>query len=196
MTKTKIDYSKCAIYKLCCRDPEITDIYVGSTTNLVSRKHKHKSDCSNINTTNHNSYVYRYIREHGGWENWDLVIIETPQCKNSVELHTRERYYIDLMKATLNVKIPTRTHAEFARKYRAMHKDKLKQYGRQQRILNKERLTHYRRQYYLNNKDKIQEHRTIQTQCAVCDIAMLRVNISKHVKTKKHIKKLEPLKNE
>ncbi len=36
MTKKEIDYSKGLIYKLCCKDPTITDVYIGSTTSLPS----------------------------------------------------------------------------------------------------------------------------------------------------------------
>ena len=32
------DYSKCFIYKLCCRDASIEEIYIGSTCNLTRRK--------------------------------------------------------------------------------------------------------------------------------------------------------------
>ena len=35
------DYSNGIVYKLCCNDPAITDIYVGSTLNMKSRKYEH-----------------------------------------------------------------------------------------------------------------------------------------------------------
>ena len=35
-------YENAVVYKLCCDDPEITDIYVGSTCNFKVRKHGHK----------------------------------------------------------------------------------------------------------------------------------------------------------
>jgi hypothetical protein len=38
MPKTIIDYSKCVMYKIVCNDLEITDIYVGHTTNFTRRK--------------------------------------------------------------------------------------------------------------------------------------------------------------
>jgi hypothetical protein len=36
-------YEKAVVYKLCCDDPEITDIYVGSTCNFKVRKWNHKA---------------------------------------------------------------------------------------------------------------------------------------------------------
>ena len=41
MPKTPIDYSKACIYKICCKDVEIVDVYVGSTTNLIQRRKSH-----------------------------------------------------------------------------------------------------------------------------------------------------------
>ncbi len=67
MPKNKINYSNTIIYKLCCNDPEITDIYIGNTTNFTKRKNNHKSCCNNSNDKNHNFYVYQFIRNHGGW---------------------------------------------------------------------------------------------------------------------------------
>ena len=53
MPKVEIDYSKTIIYKLCCKDINITDIYVGHTTNFIKRKNEHKSDCNNPNNVPH-----------------------------------------------------------------------------------------------------------------------------------------------
>ena len=44
--------SKYSIYKLCCKNPEITNIYVGSTKNFTRRKHQHKNNCINENAKN------------------------------------------------------------------------------------------------------------------------------------------------
>ena len=38
MPKLPINYDKTHFYKLCCRDPTITDIYVGHTTDFTRRK--------------------------------------------------------------------------------------------------------------------------------------------------------------
>ena len=38
MTLKKIDYSKLVVYKIVCNDLRVTDLYVGSTTNIEQRK--------------------------------------------------------------------------------------------------------------------------------------------------------------
>ena len=103
MPKVPMDYSKAVIYKICCKDTSITDVYVGSTTNLVKRRYDHK-----ISSTTKGSNVYQFIRDHGGFENWDVVMIEQYPCNNYMELHTREREWMERLKATLNQNNPIR----------------------------------------------------------------------------------------
>ena len=43
MPRLPTDYSKGFIYKLCCLDVNIKDIYVGSSTNFKERKKQHKN---------------------------------------------------------------------------------------------------------------------------------------------------------
>src|SRR3989338_6111731 len=101
MPKKPIDYSKAVIYKICCRDPTIKDIYIGSTTDLRKRKNNHKSTCNNANKKAYGCYVYEFIRNNNGWENWDVVVVEECQnIKNNEQLHTRERHYIEQLGAS------------------------------------------------------------------------------------------------
>jgi predicted GIY-YIG superfamily endonuclease len=75
-----VNYNNSIIYKLCCKDPEITEIYVGSTTNFYRRKQKHKSTCNNSNDKGYNLNIYQFIRDNGGWENWQMVEVERYKC--------------------------------------------------------------------------------------------------------------------
>ena len=56
------DYSKTIVYKLCCKDPNIEDIYIGSTCNLRKRKNQHKNSCINEKNSNYSNRVYIFIR--------------------------------------------------------------------------------------------------------------------------------------
>ena len=49
MPKDLIDYSKTVIYKICCLDKSIQDLYIGHTTNFTKRKYQHKVCCNDIN---------------------------------------------------------------------------------------------------------------------------------------------------
>ncbi len=121
--KLQRDYKKSIIYKLCCKDPNITEIYVGSTTNFNRRKQGHKHACNYENAKRYNSKVYKVIRDNGNWDNWDMIQIEEYECENKRQLESKERYYIETLKSSLNGKIPTRT----AKEYYQQNKDKKKQ---------------------------------------------------------------------
>jgi len=106
MTKTPIDYSNAVIYKICCNDSDVTDCYVGSTTNFRIRKHRHKFNCCIEMTREYNIKIYQFIRANGGWDNWSMILIETYPTTTSLELIKRERYWYDEIKPTLNTKAP------------------------------------------------------------------------------------------
>lgn len=50
------------IYKIQCKNTDITDIYIGSSLNYEQRQQKHKTDCNNINNPNYNIKLYKFIR--------------------------------------------------------------------------------------------------------------------------------------
>jgi hypothetical protein len=102
MPKVEIDYSNTIIYKITCKDPSITDLYVGHTTNFVQRKHSHKQSCINDKSLNYNCKLYQVIRNNGGWSNWSMEIINFFNCKDHYEARKKEQEYFVLLQATLN----------------------------------------------------------------------------------------------
>ena len=106
-------YSEGLIYKLCCNDPNIHDIYVGSTTNFAMRFYSHKSMCHNQISNSFNHYKYKFIRDNGGFGEWTMQLIEKFPCKNVTELHTRERFWYDQLNCTLNKAVPAQTAQEY-----------------------------------------------------------------------------------
>ena len=120
------DYSKCVIYKLCCKDLNIKDIYVGSTCNFINRKHRHKLCCYNENDTKKYNYkVYKFIRENGGFENWDMILIEEYSCENKQQKLQRERYWLEELKASLNGNVPGRDIKEYLKEYHETNKERI-----------------------------------------------------------------------
>ena len=118
-----VNYSQSIIYKICCRNPDIKEIYIGSTTNFYRRKQEHKSICNNSNIKNYNLNVYKFIRANGNWDNWDMIIIEKFECNDKLELHKQERYWLENLQASLNSQIPNRSKKE----HYDNNKDKIKQ---------------------------------------------------------------------
>ena len=122
MPRTIPNYSQSIIYKLCCNDPEITDIYVGSTTNFSNRKKAHKSICNNENNRRYHLNVYQFIRNNGNWDNWSMIQIEQYKATDKRNLETRERYYIEQLGATLNKITPAQTQEEIRQHQKEFHK--------------------------------------------------------------------------
>ena len=106
MPKVPRDYSNGLIYVIFCRDRAIMDLYIGSTTNFRQRKSKHKTESKNRGGKKQ-AKVYNFIREHGGWDNWDIMIIEKFPCNYSHELLAREMYWQELLKSSLNSGTPS-----------------------------------------------------------------------------------------
>ena len=153
MPRKAIDYSRTIIYKIVSRDLNISKCYVGHTTDFPHRKRGHKTHCNNSKDKKHNIYVYSYIRENGGWDNWDMIEIEKFPCLDVNEAHKRERYYIELLKAELNKQLPTRTYKE----YYEQNIEQIKEQHKEYRENNLEHLKEKRNEWREENKDKIKE---------------------------------------
>jgi hypothetical protein len=100
-------------YRLVCRDPTVTEVYVGHTTSEVDRRTSHKTNCTNEKSKKYNYFVYRFIRQHGSWDNWQLIVHEKKPVKDIFEAVLQERYWCEFYKATLNKQVPSRTRVEY-----------------------------------------------------------------------------------
>ena len=161
-----VNYQNSVVYKLCCKDPSIPDEYIGSTTCRYRRKNSHKSICCNENSKGYNLYVYQFIRENGGFDNWIMIILEEYPCENKRQLEMRERYWIEERKSTLNRRIPLRENQEIIqyreeqiKKYRNENKEEIKEYQDKYREENKEQIREQQKKYKKENKEEIKEYK-------------------------------------
>ena len=92
------------IYKFECKNKTITDIYVGHTNNENTRIRTHK--CSyNGKGNNKSCKIYEFIRENGGWNNWEFIVLERfPFIKEDAFIKEKEWY--DRLNPTLNDRSP------------------------------------------------------------------------------------------
>jgi hypothetical protein len=190
------NYENGTIYKICCKDPEIKDCYVGSTTDHNSRKSAHKSNCNNENVKHYNYPVYRYIRDTGGWENWDFVLLEDYPCRTKKQLNIRERYWFEKLGAKLNDKYPERNakewhqdNKEHMKEYRKENKEKIakrmKEWEEKNKDKRKEKKGESDKKRYEKNKEKISENNKVKVECP-CGSIVRKSDLSKHKKTQKH----------
>ena len=168
-----IDYSNACIYKICCKDSLVTDVYVGSTTNLVARRGCHKTSCNNEKGKPYNSRLYQFIRKNGGWYNWTVVKLQDINSKE--DLFKTERMWVEKLGATLNKNIPSRSLREW--------KDANRDYHKHYYQANKEK-------YNQPKKEKLVDCCKERVTCA-CGSCVLKVNLSQHCETKKHLAYLD-----
>lgn len=148
-------------YKIVCKDENITDCYVGSTTNFNQRKRAHKSNCNNLNYTKYNQSNYTFIRNNGGWDNWEFIIIDTIECETKKEAHIKENEYMINLDATLNSCKAYSNINEYRTEYNNANKEKKSEYNKEYYDANKEKIlkekNEYSKEYYNANKEKRKE---------------------------------------
>ena len=94
-------YANTSVYAIKCRDPSVTDIYVGHTVDIAKRAFQHEK-CAKTSDRK----VYAFIREHGGWDNWYMEVLDTVRCNDRGHAHLEELYWYKKLKPTLNAITP------------------------------------------------------------------------------------------
>jgi hypothetical protein len=165
MPRNAINYNNTTIYKLCCNDLTVKDIYVGHTTNFTKRKANHKRSINTPTDSEHNTYKYNFIRNNGGWNNWSMIEIIKMVCTGVNDACRVERQYIEQLNATLNKNRPIITPTEKAerekewnKEYYHENKEKLNGLHREYYQENKEKISESRKEYYQENKEKIKDY--------------------------------------
>ena len=122
MSQNSKDYKNGKIY--CIRNNIDDDIYVGSTTQRLSKRMaKHREDAKHKDKMHRNLYVK--MLEHG-LEHFYIELIEDCPCETLEQLLKSEGHYIRKM-GTLNHKIAGRTGKE----YHEINKDKIQIYQKE-----------------------------------------------------------------
>lgn len=94
-------YSKFVIYKIY--QPLIPEmLYIGSTTNFSQRKSSHKKNCHNKVSKKYRYPLYQYMRGCGGFEAFNMEILEEYPCETKEQGLQREKELIELHNAKLN----------------------------------------------------------------------------------------------
>ena len=152
MPRTPIDYSKAIIYKIQHLEKDEL-VYVGSTTNFINRKYKHKSDCKTKQIK-----VYEMIRENGGWDCFNMIIIKDYPCQTRSQLEQEEDRVMRELNSSLNMVRAYRS-AEDKKIYDSENSKKnyIEKYEEKKlyREKNKERISKNNKERYQKNKEYI-----------------------------------------
>ena len=151
-----IDYSKSVIYKIqSIHDDNL--LYIGSTTDFTRRKSEHKKLCE----TN-KSKVYEMIRENGGWDCFNMIVIKEFPCENKKELLIEEDCVMRELKSTLNNiraylsdEERPESKRQYTKKYRATHKEQIFKSKKEYRAKHKEQIAKKKKEYQQTHKEQI-----------------------------------------
>ena len=113
MEDVDIMYENAVIYMMKHKTDDKKEYYIGSSYEFKQRCRAHKSYCNNQNSKQYNLKVYQYIRENGGFDEWDIILLYDYPCKNKNELELEEQRAVKKYKSTLNTQIPCRTKKEW-----------------------------------------------------------------------------------
>jgi hypothetical protein len=195
MPKQVMNYQNNIIYKIQHKSIDEL-IYIGSTTNFAKRKYKHKTACNNENNTEYKTKKYVMIRENGGWDMFDMVLVKKYPCNDYLEARQEEERIRREMNANMNTNRCFATqeeHIEYhkihSKKYYETHKQEIKESGKQYHETHKEEISERKKIYYETHKQTIHVKNKEKLECE-CGCIVTQKNLSTHKKTTKHIKLL------
>tara|TARA_R110002049_G_scaffold296138_1_gene484050 strand:+ start:73 stop:573 length:501 start_codon:yes stop_codon:yes gene_type:complete len=150
-------------------------IYIGFTTDFNRRKRVHKHNCLNLKSNRHHLPIYKYIREKGGIDKYEFVVLE--ESKDDIkfkECEYTDKYGLDNL---LNARCGLTGLSK--KEYKKAYHEKHKEYNQEKR-----------KKYYKSNKVELNEKQSVKFNCDICGGKFTRANKSAHLKTNKHLSSL------
>ena len=169
------------IYKIWKEDCE--DFYIGSTVDFHNRKYGHKGNCNNPKELGYNCKIYQHIRANGGWDSWNMDIIE--ECED----RDREKEIIIEMKPSLNSIYYDFDRKEYQKKWWKENIDRLKEQKKKYRQENFDKIKEKEKKWREENADILKEKRNKKYSCE-CGGKYTYIHRQRHFKSIKHQKYL------
>lgn len=174
------------IYWIHSNTEGVTRCYVGQTSDFDKRKSTHKSNCNNDKSAAYNYVVYKYIRDNGGWDAFEIEVLEIIKDGYEETAGHRELYWIQQKHADLNKQMPTRTTKESQKAYYEQHKQQIIE--RHQRYVeeHKEQYVEYQQRYREEHKDKRVVYNGQMVTCE-CGCEVRKYGLKEHKTSQKHV---------
>ena len=107
------------------RHKNSNDCYIGSTKDFDKRKIDHKNNIRYENQPKYYIKLYVFIRENGGWDNFDMVKICDCEENDRIKM---EQYHMDFIKPSLN------THRAIGRDEEAYRNKRIERWNNNKHI--------------------------------------------------------------
>ena len=190
-------------------------IYIGSTACFSKRKGAHRGTCNNPYDKRHNLKLYQIIRENGGWEKWDMLVIDKLDQTTLLNARIKEESLRKEYNGNLNSNKAYRSDEE---KKEYWHSDRAKEYKQKNKELiaekkkiynetnkeaisekwneyykkNKKAIAEQQKKHYESNKEAILEKRKVKMTCE-CGSVFTLLNKNRHLDTLKHQRFCQPI---
>jgi len=209
------DYSQSIIYFIRHKINNELPFYIGSAYDFEYRQGNHISKCNNITDRDHNLQVYKFIRQNGGWDEWEMIIhekyplyLETNE-ENQLALEIREQYWIDFYDNINNGLNTIRAHREAEikkeqqkkgrKKYRQSEKGKAKnaEWNQTEKAKEADKRRSKERNEKIRNDTELLDKKRKQScesaakpwTCIICNITIRKSSKCKHLKSQPHLDK-------
>ena len=189
------------VYRIFCKDPNVLDCYIGSTKDIKTRMRGHKCDVEYETGDKYHSKKYEFIRSHGGWGNWDHIVLESLEVESTEVLRMWEQNWIDeTPTATLNDMPAWRSeedkkelHARWRDENREKYTEYQAKYQAKYHEANREKILERKAKHYRENKEKMLEYQAmyreankekmlVKIECNFCGAFVTRSNMKRHQK--------------
>ena len=207
MPPGKEDWSKGKIYKIISNNPDVKEVYYGSTCQrlLCMRMATHRCCYKRwLDGKCGQCASYDLFKKYGV-EQFHIELVENYPCENAEQLHTQENIYIrgnecvnKYSAITTREERAIRKHQQYIdnieekKAYGKQHREKNKEKIVAKRQENKEEMKIYMKQYCIDNKEALSTKKKEQITCE-CGCIIVRGAISRHQKSDKHKKRMELL---
>ena len=114
------------IYNIISKDENVLDSYIGAT----SLNPKHRFAVHKCRSTIVQNRLYNFITENGGIKQFTFNVIEKYAYSSLYDLRDREKFYIKLLRPTLNSNVPNRKHLEYRKDNKAKFNNYMRVYYR------------------------------------------------------------------
>ena len=149
--------------------------YIGSSIDMEERKRCHKKHCKKLHIK-----LYKYISEHGGWDNFEYEIIE--ECENYKE---REKELIRELEPPLNMVLYNFDRKACDKALYEKNKEKILKQAKAYRIENRDKIIDYLKEWRIKNQKQQLEKAKVKVKCE-CGSIVRKDSIARHKRSEKH----------
>lgn len=156
------DIDNYVMYKLSPKNKDLKYCYIGHTNNFVFRKRQHYLPCIDLNHSKSHLLLYETIRQHGGWDEWEMVELEKFNGKTKLEARIREQELIhehganlNMLKAYISEEERKLVKKQITQKYREENKELLKEQTKKYKEDHKDIIAEQMKKYRAQHKEEI-----------------------------------------